>query len=109
MLFNYRLYLILLAVSVAASFGLQMLLAPIFGHYAFFMVLALFIVFPLLLRTMYMSRMKSGRSDSIGGGFFGLGSRQGGADVKYVCLICSNRYKGGACPRCGSKMKRADF
>ena len=39
-----------------------------------------------------------------GGGFFG--QSQG---VKYICLTCNNRYKGGSCPRCGSKMKRADF
>lgn len=109
MLFNYKMYLIFLMASVAVSFGLQWLLAPVFGHYAFLMVLALFMVFPLLLRSMYMSRMRSGRSDSVGGGFFGLGSRQGGTDVKYVCLVCNNRYKGGSCPRCGSKMKRADF
>ena len=108
-LFNYKMYLMFLLASVAVSIGLQILLAPVLGHYALFVVLALFIVFPLLLRTMYTSRMRSGRSDSIGGGFFGMGSRQGGTDVKYVCLVCNNRYKGGACPRCGSKMKRADF
>ena len=43
-----------------------------------------------------------------GGGFFGLGQNSGGA-VKYVCLVCNHKYKGGSCPRCGSKMKRADF
>ncbi|KAG2476386.1 MAG: hypothetical protein NPMRth3_3350001 [Nitrosopumilales archaeon] len=42
-----------------------------------------------------------------GGGFFGL--NQSGVSIKYVCLVCSHRYKGGSCPRCGSKMKRADF
>ena len=39
-----------------------------------------------------------------GGGFFG--QSQG---IKYICLACNNKYKGGMCPRCGSKMKRADF
>ena len=39
-----------------------------------------------------------------GGGFFGQNQ-----SVKYICLRCNNKYKGGACPRCGSKMKRADF
>ena len=56
-----------------------------------------------------MNRMRGGGSESLGGGFFGLGSRQGSAGVKYVCLVCNNKYKGGSCPRCGSKMKRADF
>ena len=42
------------------------------------------------------------------GGFFGRG-QGGGGSVRYVCLICNHRYKGGECPRCGSKVKRADF
>ena len=61
-----------------------------------------------------MSRMKgsggSGGSGSGfglgGGGFFGQGQSTG---VRYVCLTCNHRFKGGSCPRCGSKMKRADF
>ena len=47
------------------------------------------------------------------GGFFGKGrgglGGLGGGGVRYVCLICNHRYKGGECPRCGSKVKRADF
>ncbi len=44
----------------------------------------------------------------LGGGFFGQGQGQG-STVRYVCLTCNHRFKGGTCPRCGSKMKRADF
>ena len=109
-LFSCRTYIIFLMASVAVSIGLQILLTPIVGWAAAFsVVLALFIIFPLVIRKMNMNRMRGGASDSLGGGFFGLGSRQGSADVKYVCLVCNNRYKGGSCPRCGSKMKRADF
>lgn len=108
-LFSYKTYLIFLFASVAVSIGIQIALAPVLGGYALFVVLALFIIFPLLIRKMYMNRMRGGTSDSLGGGFFGMGSKQGSADVKYVCLVCNNRYKGGSCPRCGSKMKRADF
>ena len=43
------------------------------------------------------------------GGFFGRGRGGGGGSVRYVCLTCNHRYKGGECPRCGSKVKRADF
>ena len=43
-----------------------------------------------------------------GGGFFGMGS-PGGDKVRYVCLACNNKHNGGSCPRCGSKMQRADF
>ncbi len=66
--------------------------------------LAIFIVFPLFLRNRAMKRMGGYGGDASGGGFFG--QSQG---VKYICLACNNRYKGGSCPRCGSKMKRADF
>ena len=43
-----------------------------------------------------------------GGGFFGMGS-QNSEKVRYVCLACNNKHNGGSCPRCGSKMQRADF
>jgi rRNA maturation endonuclease Nob1 len=32
-----------------------------------------------------------------------------GGGISYVCIVCGQRFKGGTCPRCGSKMKRADF
>ncbi|MDX1533379.1 MAG: hypothetical protein R3230_04145 [Nitrosopumilaceae archaeon] len=73
--------------------------------------LAIFIAFPLILRRRYMNRLR-GYGDSgsgTGGGFFGMNSNPGSGAVKYVCLVCNHRYKGGSCPRCGSKMKRADF
>ena len=44
-----------------------------------------------------------------GGGFFGSGSQGDAGGVRYVCLVCNNKHKGGSCPRCGSKMQRADF
>ena len=72
--------------------------------------LAIFIVLPLFLRKRYMSRMRGYGSDSgTGGGFFGMGSQGSSAGVRYVCLVCNNKHKGGSCPRCGSKMQRADF
>ena len=62
--------------------------------------LAIFIAFPMLLRRRYMSRMKGyGDSGSGSGGFFGMNS--GGTSVRYVCLVCNNKHKGGTCPRCG--------
>ena len=45
-----------------------------------------------------------------GGGFFGMGSQGGNSSgIRYVCLVCNNKHKGGTCPRCGSKMQKADF
>ena len=57
-----------------------------------------------------MARMggSGGSGSGLGKGFFGLGQGQG-TGVRYVCLACNHRFKGGECPRCGSKMKRADF
>ena len=107
-LFNYKVYLVFLLASLAISIGLQMILPFPYGLAA---ALGIFIVFPLFLRRRYMSRMRGygGDSGARGGGFFGMGSQRETSTVKYVCLVCSNKHKGGSCPRCGSKMQRADF
>jgi len=57
-----------------------------------------------------MTRMggSGGSGFGLGGGLFGKGQGQG-TSVRYACLTCNHRFKGGDCPRCGSKMKRADF
>ena len=104
-LYNYRNYLIFLFASLAVSIGLQMILPFPYGLAA---ALAIFILLPLFIRRRYMSKVKGYGGDSGGGGFFGSNS-EGGTSVKYVCLTCSHRFKGAMCPRCGSRMKRADF
>lgn len=103
-LFNFKTYLIFLFASLAISIGLQMILPFPWGLAA---ALGIFIVFPLLLRRRAMTRM-GGYGESSGGGFFGSGSG-GNTKVRYVCLVCNNKHGGGSCPRCGSKMQRADF
>ena len=107
-MFNYKSYLIFLFASLAISIGLQMVLPFPYGLAA---ALGIFIAFPLFLRRRYMNRMRGygGDSETRGGGFFGMGSQDGPGKVKYVCLVCNNKHKGGTCPRCGSKMQRADF
>ena len=112
-MFNYKTYLIFLFVSLGVSIGLQMVLPFPYGLVA---AIGLFIAFPLLLRRQYLNRMRGGYggggpsgSGSRAGGFFGLGSQGGSGGVRYVCLVCNNKHKGGSCPRCGSKMQRADF
>jgi len=106
-LINYKLYLIFLFASLAISIGLQLVLPFPYGLGA---ALAIFIIFPLILRKKYMARMggSGGLGSGLGKGFFGLGQSQG-TSIRYVCLTCNHRFKGGDCPRCGSKMKRADF
>ena len=107
-MFNYKTYLLFLGASLAVSIGLQLVLPFPYGLGT---ALALFIIFPLILRKKYMARMRGPGNSGSGfgaGGFFGQG-RSGGSSVRYVCLVCNHRYKGGECPRCGSKVKRADF
>ncbi|MDP6326781.1 MAG: hypothetical protein QGH88_00060 [Nitrosopumilus sp.] len=108
-MFNYKTYLLFLGASLAISIGLQMVLPFPYGLGA---ALAIFIVFPLFLRKRYMKRMGGYGGNSGtggGGGFFGMGNPGNSAGVSYVCLVCNNKHKGGTCPRCGSKMNRADF
>jgi len=56
-----------------------------------------------------MGNFGGSKSSGFGGGFFGSGGQSDSPSVKYVCLVCNNKHKGGSCPRCGSKMQRADF
>ena len=109
-MFNYKTYLLFLGASLAVSIGLQLVLPFPYGLGT---ALALFIIFPLILRKKYMAKMRGSGDSGSGfgaGGFFGKGrGGLGGGGVRYVCLICNHRYKGGECPRCGSKVKRADF
>ncbi len=76
------------------------------------LVMAIFILLPMYMRRRQMGQMGNygGSSSGAGGGFFGSGGGQSDStNVKYVCLVCNNKHKGGTCPRCGSKMQRADF
>ena len=104
-LINYKIYLIFLFASLGVSIGLQLVLPFPYGLGA---ALAIFIIFPLILRKKYMARMggSGGSGFGLGKGLFGQGQ---GTGIRYVCLTCNHRFKGGDCPRCGSKMKRADF
>ena len=112
MLYTYKRYLIYLFGSLAFSIGIQILFTWLgFPPYTGLAVaLAVFILLPIWIRRSQMNKMRGGYgSDSSGGGgFFGFNA-EGGGGVKYVCLTCNNKFKGGSCPRCGSKMKRADF
>ena len=107
-LINYKIYLIFLFASLGISIGLQLVLPFPYGLGA---ALAIFIIFPLILRKKYMERMggSGGAGSGLGKGFFGLGQSLGGSAIRYVCLNCNHRFKGGESPRCGTKMKRADF
>ena len=107
---SYMLIAITLVLSISIQYGLIALGVP--WPIAFGAVIAMFMTIPILIRRRYMSRMRGYGGDSGnggGGGFFGMGSQGGSSGVRYVCLACNNKHKGGSCPRCGSKMQRADF
>jgi hypothetical protein len=103
-------YYIFLGASLVFSIGLQIVLGylgvPWFISIG--LVMAIFILLPMYMRRKQMGNF-GGSSSGQGGGFFGSGGQGSGTSVKYVCLVCRNKHNGGSCPRCGSKMQRADF
>ena len=109
-------YYIFLGASLVFSIGIQIVLGylGVPWYISIGLVMGIFILLPMIMRRRQMGRMGSyGGSSGTGqgGGFFGTGSQggSGGSTVSYVCLVCNNKHKGGTCPRCGSKMQRADF
>jgi hypothetical protein len=87
-------------VSLAISLALTLWL----GWIGIIPAIAIFIGISYYMRRRAMARMGMG-----GGGFGGMMGGGGGGGVNYICISCGQRFKGGACPRCGSKMKKADF
>jgi hypothetical protein len=102
--------MIWIAISLAISLSLSFLLPFPLSLVA---IIGVFIVMNYYIRRWQMRRMGmmgGGTSGAGFGGLFGAGSGGGGGGgVNYVCLLCGQRFKSGTCPRCGSKMKRADF
>ena len=95
--------------SIGLQIGLGYLGVP--WYFSIGLVMAIFILLPMIMRRQQMNRMGNYGRDSGtgGGGFFGMGSQGGSGGTRYVCLVCNNKHKGGTCPRCGSKMQKADF
>lgn len=107
-------YYIILGASLVFSFVVQIILNSLGVHplISIGIVVAIFLTLPFIMRRRYMNSMRGYGGDSSsgnGGGFFGMGSSGGSGGIRYVCLACNNKHKGGSCPRCGSKMQRADF
>jgi 4-hydroxybenzoate polyprenyltransferase len=93
-----------IAISLAISLALSFLLPfPI----SLVTIIGVFLVMNYYIRRRQMRRMGMMSGSTSGSG--GFGSLFGGGGVNYVCIVCGQRFKGGTCPRCGSKMKRADF
>lgn len=80
------------------SMAISMVLTYFFGLFiGLAMAIGIFILLSIYIRK------RAIRGAMGGSGMFGSGG------VNYVCIACGRRYKGGSCPRCGSKMKRAEF
>jgi hypothetical protein len=91
-----------IAISLAISFAISMILPfPI----SLVVIVGFFLGMSYFMRRVQMRRMGTMGSRGGFGGMFGGGSE----GVNYVCIACGHRFKGGSCPRCGSKMKKADF
>ncbi|HLE34990.1 MAG TPA: hypothetical protein VI698_03780 [Nitrososphaerales archaeon] len=90
----------MLLFSMAASMALTWYFSGLFGPNGLYIGLAAsFAIFMLI--SIYMRKRRIG----IGGPT----SMFGGGGLNYICIACGHKFKGGACPRCGSKMRRAEF
>ncbi|HJU35434.1 MAG TPA: hypothetical protein VJ695_09960 [Nitrososphaera sp.] len=101
--------MIWIGISLAISLTLSFLLPfPL----SFVAIIGVFIAMNYYVRKWQMRRMgmMSSSNKSVGGGGFGsLFGGSGGGGINYACIACGQRFKGGSCPRCGSKMKKAEF
>jgi hypothetical protein len=96
--------------SLAISLALTWLFGYLFGSPLLGLIpaIAIFFIMSYYMRKRAMARMGMSGGGGGQGGFGGmLGG--GGGGISYVCIACGHKFKGGACPRCGSKMRRADF
>src|ERR671914_2626977 len=102
--------MIWIGISIAISLTLSFLLP--FPR-SLIAIIGVFIAMSYYIRRRQMRRMgmmgSSNNNTGGGGGFGGLFGGSGGGGINYACIACGQRFKGGSCPRCGSKMKRADF
>ena len=99
--------MIWIAISLAISLALSFLLPfPL----SLVTIIGVFLAMNYYIRRWQMRRMGMMSGSANGGGFGSLfGGSGGGGGVSYACIVCGQRFKGRECPRCGSKMKRADF
>lgn len=90
---------------IMVSLAISLTLTYFLGLWGLIPAIGIFIAITFYLRKRAMARMGMGG----GGGFGGMLGGGGGGGINYICIACGHKFKGGACPRCGSKMRRADF
>lgn len=89
---------------IMVSLAISLALTYFLGWWGIIPAIGIFIAISYYLRRRALARMGMG-----GGGGFGGMLGGGGGGISYICISCGHKFKGGACPRCGSKMKKADF
>ena len=90
--------IIWIGISLGISIAISILLPfPI----SLVVIVGIFILLSMYMRKIAMKRMGTGT----GGGIFGSGF--GSSKLKYYCMNCGAQHSQAACPKCGSKMKRA--
>lgn len=83
-------------VWLLVSMAISMALTYFFGLFiGLAMSIGVFILLSIYIR-------KRAIRGPVGGSMFSGG-------INYVCIACGHRFKGGSCPRCGSKMRRVEF
>ena len=90
-------------ISIGISITISMLVPfPI----SLVAIIGIFILLNFYMRKRMMSRM--GGTGGGGIGMFGsMSSMFGESSLNYYCMSCGTKHREAACPKCGSKMKRA--
>jgi len=94
-------YFLRMIVWMAVTAGMSFILIRFFG-----LIIGLALSFGIFFLMNTMLR-KRGFRTSIGG--LGRTSLGLGTGITYRCIVCEHRFSGGACPKCGSKMRKAEF
>lgn len=91
-----------MGISFGISIAVSMLVPfPI----SLVIIMGVFILLNLYMRNRIMRRMGSGTLF----GSMSSSSMFSGNSITYYCMSCGMQHKQAACPKCGSKMKRAGF
>jgi apolipoprotein N-acyltransferase len=87
-----------IGVSLGISFALSMILPfPV----SVIAMIGLFVFMSYVIRKRQMRKM-----GLTGSGFSAFGLSKG---MSYHCMNCGTKHNQASCPRCGSKLKKADF
>jgi len=72
--------------------------------------LSLIAIIGVMIGLIYYQRRKMLRNVGKYGSYMGfLGAKGSSGAVNFYCITCTTKHREASCPKCGSKMKRADF